>query len=266
VRPSCFSTLGCAEFDWPRVAALAARHGMPQVELRALADRMDLPAYLREQYGTPERFAAVVEQAGLSVPVLDTSLNLFGADAAARAALLEFGPWADALGARWLRVFDGGRLAEDAPASAFAPMLETVAWWRAERERHGWKADLAVETHDCLFTGTAIRRFQALLPRPVGILWDAWHTWFRGGERPADTWRAIGREVVHLHIKDGVRRTGEQPAFRYVFLGKGEYPFNELAEALRSGGYSGAVSLEWERKWHPTLEPLEEVLAAAPQA
>jgi sugar phosphate isomerase/epimerase len=49
-----------------------------------------------------------------------------------------------------------------------------------------------------------------------------------------------------------------------VFTGKGEYPFGELSEALRSGGYAGAVSLEWERKWHPTLEPLEEVLAALP--
>lgn len=266
VRPTCFSTLGCAEFAWSDVAALAVRHGVLQVELRALEGRLDLPALLRERFGVPERFAEVVRASGIDVPVVDTSLHVGAADAAARAAFLEFVPWAEALGARWLRVFDGKGLEADAPAEAFAPLAETVAWWRAERARAGWAVDIAVETHDSLFTGAAIRRFQGLLPEPVAILWDAWHTWFRGGEGPADTWRAVGAHVVHLHIKDGERRPGAQPPFRYVFLGAGAYPFAELREVVRAGGYAGAVSLEWERRWHPTLEPLEDVLAALPSA
>jgi hypothetical protein len=29
--------------------------------------------------------------------------------------------------------------------------------------------------------------------------------------------------------------------------------------------YGGPVSLEWERRWHPELEPLDEVLAVVTQ-
>jgi hypothetical protein len=35
-----------------------------------------------------------------------------------------------------------------------------------------------------------------------------------------------------------------------------------LREALGSG-YAGAVSLEWERQWHPELPPLADALRSA---
>jgi hypothetical protein len=33
--------------------------------------------------------------------------------------------------------------------------------------------------------------------------------------------------------------------------------------AALGGSFSGAVSLEWERQWHPELPPLEDALRSA---
>jgi sugar phosphate isomerase/epimerase len=261
MKPTCFSTLGCAEFDWPAVAALAHRHALRKVELRALADRLDLPAYLQAHYGEPAAFAARVRADGLTVPVLDTSLNLHRADAAAREAFLAFIPWAEALGTHFLRVFDGGTFSPAANAApSFAPAYETLAWWRELRARNGWHVDMIIETHDSLCSAAEIVRFQQGLTEPAGILWDTWHTWFKAHEAPADTWRVIAPWVAHVHFKDGLRQPIGEHAYRYVPPGQGVYPLAELDALLAAAGYTGSRSLEWERKWHPYLPPLEVAL------
>ena len=140
-------------------------------------------------------------------------------------------------------------------------MADTVAWWRAERDQRGWKADIMIETHDLLFTADAIKRFLALAPG-TGILWDTHHTWKKGGEDPVVTWQAIKADVVHLHVKDSVSVPSGKHPFSYVLPGDGEFPMAPLREVVKRE-FSGAMSLEWERLWHPHLAPLDEPLRAA---
>ena len=118
-----------------------------------------------------------------------------------------------------------------------------------------------VETHDTLLTSAAIGRFLRAVPG-AAILWDSHHTWRRGGEDPGATWRAIGRHVVHIHVKDSVE--GPDPAHpaRYVLPGTGGFPMAALRAAL-AGRYSGHLCLEWEKQWHPGLPPLDEALCSA---
>jgi sugar phosphate isomerase/epimerase len=261
VKRDCFSTLGCAELDWPGVAALAHRHKLRQVELRALGDRLDLPTYLREHYGDSTVFAARVRADCLAVPVLDTSLNLHRADETARGAFLEFIPWAEALGTPFLRVFDGGKFdPAAAQTAAFTAAYETIVWWRELRAREGWQVDMIVETHDSLCSAAEIARFQQGLDKPVAILWDTWHTWFKAQESPSDTWRGIAPWVAHVHFKDGLRQPIGEHAYRYVLPGQGVYPLAELDALLTASDYSGSRCLEWERKWHPYLAPLSAAL------
>jgi beta-glucosidase len=35
-----------------------------------------------------------------------------------------------------------------------------------------------------------------------------------------------------------------------------------MAEYLTENGYEGAFSLEWEKKWHPELPPIQDALEA----
>ena len=258
----CISTLGCPEASLEEAIQLAAEHDVAALELRALGGTIELPAYWHSRGETPANVAQTVRQSGVPVAMLDTSMRLIGAPADAREKLLEFVPWAEALGVRYLRAFDGGkRLGEGEIAEA----CSTLGWWREQRQRHGWRVDLAVETHDTLFSAAEIQRLMAHTG-PFPLLWDTHHTWKRGGEQLAVTWAGIHAHVVHLHVKDSVSLANAKHPFTYVRPGDGEFPQAELRSLLRDHPYRGTMSLEWERLWHPELEPLATVLRAARDA
>jgi sugar phosphate isomerase/epimerase len=257
----CLNTLGCAEFSLEEACALAAKHGLDGVEVRALGGTLDLAAYLRGQYGTPEELAEKLRSAGGAVRVVafNTSMKLVGGSAAERDQLIDIVPWAEALGVRWLRVFDGGKTAEE---GELAQAVESLRWWREERAVHGWSADWMIETHDSLFTAAAIGRLRAAVS-DVAILWDSHHTWKKGGEDPLVTWAAIRSGVVHVHVKDSVSVPSARHPFTYVLPGAGEFPMAPLVAELSAAKFAGPVSLEWERQWHPYLEPLDVALTTA---
>ena len=189
---------------------------------------------------------------------LGTSLRLAGGTDEDRVKFLEHVPWAEAVGVPWLRVFDGGSASD---VSSVDRAAEAAGWWRALRAERGWKTDIMVETHDSLLTAAAVRRFAAAAPG-TGILWDGHHTWRKGGEDPAHTWRAIRQHVVHIHVKDSITGSAPGAPATYVLPGTGEFPMAALRAAL-AGDYRGPLSLEWERQWHPGLPPIEKALQSA---
>lgn len=252
------STLGCPEYSLEEVLALAERHRLDAVEVRALANTIDVPAVLAAAYGTPAKLATRLQSAPAPIVSLDTSLKLADNRQADRDAFLQFLPWAEACGVPWLRVFDGGKQAD---AATHRAMADTVAWWRAERRKHGWRADIMIETHDALCTTAAIRQFLALAPG-TAILWDSQHTWRNGGEEPLATWREIRPHVVHIHVKDSISKPSDRHPFSYVLPGDGEFAMAPLRAELQAG-FTGCVSLEWEKLWHSYLAPLDDALTAA---
>lgn len=253
-----FTTLGCAEFTLEESLALAAKHHLPAIELRALGGTVDLPAYLAKTYGTPAALAGKLRGQPIKIAAIDTSLRVIGPTPADREKFLGFIPWAEALGVPRLRVFDGGKTLDDAE---LAQAADTVKWWQELRRQNGWKTDIMVETHDTLITTAAIRRFVAAAPG-AAILWDTHHTWKKGGEDPVATWHAIKAHVVHLHVKDSISRPSGKHPITYVLPGDGEFPMSPLLAVLRAE-YHGPMSLEWERLWHPYLPPLEDALRVA---
>ncbi len=255
----CYSTLGCPDATLDAALALAARHGIAAVELRALGGTVDLAGYFAAEFGTPARLAETMRGSPVRIVACNASLKLIGGTEAERAQLVALAPWADAAGARWLRVFDGGK---NADAAELATAAGTLAWWRAQRAAHGWQADMMIETHDSLITAGAIRRFVVSCPG-AAILWDAHHTWRKGGEDPVATWHAIRAGVVHVHVKDSVPVPSARHPFTYVLPGDGGFPMAPLRAALKAGAFAGPVSLEWEKQWHPYLPPLEDALDIA---
>lgn len=253
-----YSTLGSPDLGLEDTLALAARHGLAGVELRVLAGTIDLPAHFAAAYGTPAQMAKRMRNEPVKILSLDTSLKLAGNTAGDREAFLKFVPWAEALGVPRLRVFDGGHAADSA---THREMSETVGWWRTLRIENNWKADLMVETHDALFTAKSINGFLQFAPG-TGILWDTHHTWKKGGEDPVVTWRAIRSSVVHMHVKDSVSIPSGKHPFSYRLPGDGEFPMKTLRVVIGQE-FSGPVSLEWERHWHPELAPVEDALTAA---
>lgn len=250
------SSLGCPELGLDDTLRLAHAAGISAVELRTLERTTDLPGLFERQFGSPAALAGHVARQSVRIVALDTSLRLADPKPGDWEAFLAFVPWAEALGVRWLRVFDGG--APDLPAE---PRWEAWRRWRELRAARDWQVDIMVETHDALFTGAAISGFLAGAPG-AAILWDSHHTWKRGGEDPVKTWAEIKAGVVHVHVKDSVSRPSARHPFTYVLPGAGEFPQTPLRAVLERE-FSGTVSLEWERQWHPYLPPLTEALAAA---
>lgn len=254
-----FSSLGCPDATLESALRIAADHGLGGVELRALEGDVDLPAVLARRYETPGEFAARVNAQPVRIVALDTSLKLCGSDDTAWAGLEAFLPWAEALGGVRLRVFDGGTSGAEGELDEMAGRL---AWWRRWRAGRGWVSDLMIETHDSLFSAEKIQALAMRVPAPP-ILWDSHHTWKRGGEDPAATWRQIRPLVVHLHVKDSISVPSARHPFSYVLPGQGEFPMGPLRAMLAADHYDHPLSLEWERLWHPMLPPLEEALRAA---
>jgi sugar phosphate isomerase/epimerase len=253
-----FSTLGCPDFTIEQTFALAERHGIEAVELRALGGSLDLPAYLENRYGTPAALAEKLRGRRVRILGLGTSLNATDASAAKRQKFLEHVPWAEALGVRWLRIFDGD---DQTTAEEFAQAADTMRWWRERRAAAGWRVDVVVETHGAATTTGAIQRFLAAAPG-TPILWDTHHTWKKGGEDPLTTWRAIRASVVHVHVKDSSDVPSARHPYTFVLPGEGEFPMAPLMATLRAE-YDGAISLEWEKFWQPDLPSLDEALGLA---
>ena len=252
------STLGCPALPLDGVLALAAGHGIDAVELRTLEGSTDLPA-LFARHGVEEVRRVQGLHRTVQVLVLSTSFRLVRPSEEDRAALLSFVPWAEAMGVPWLRVFDGGEASDGATVSL---AVETLRWWRRLRSEHGWSVDVIVETHDGLVANEAINRFCSE-SGGASLLWDAHNTWRATGVDPLELWPSISSSVVHIHVKDSVSRASGASAHTYVLPGDGEFPMGRLKEALRRDGYANAISLEWERQWHPELPPLEIALQAA---
>ncbi|WP_243795227.1 sugar phosphate isomerase/epimerase [Saccharopolyspora gloriosae] len=243
------STLGMPGAPVREAVEVAVEHGCDGLELRSHPDEEVHPSL-------PVRRAASlrsrIEDAGLVVSCLAGYARVCepGTDAPVIAQLRTLIESAALLGAPSVRVFPGGEPGADGPAAdRIATVLPDLA---ASGVR------LLIETHDSHPTGEAAVRLAAPFADPgrVGVLWDALHPW-RSGEPPARTRAVLGEHLGYFQVKDA--RCAEDPT--PVPPGAGRVPLDECGAALR--GWSGWISLEWEKAWYPAIQPVQEPLRAA---
>lgn len=243
-----YSTLGAPQYSLAQCNELAVSHGLDFLEVRTLGGSLDMPAYFAEN---------PVPVGALPIRVLGSSLFLTTAGDADVEAFFGFMKLAAQLGTPYLRVFGGGDFSEDLDPEKLRHAASIVRCIREKAAAEGWTAEPILEMHDAFSNSERCQRLNSLLDEPLPLLWDSHHTWRIGGESLADTWQAVSPLIRHVHYKDS-RSTGQD--FVYVLPGEGEFPSAELFALLKAQGYTGGVSLEWERKWHPELPPLEEAM------
>ncbi|WP_188187254.1 sugar phosphate isomerase/epimerase family protein [Nonomuraea sp. SYSU D8015] len=243
------STLGMPGEGLDRAIEIATGHGCAGLELRLHPDtgvHSGLDA--EERRSVRER----VESAGLEISALAGYVGICepGPDEPVVEALLADLRLAADLGAPGVRVFPRG----DDPAVG-ARRLKAVSGTASELGRR-----VLVETHDSMPTCAAVARLlaEAGSPETTGAIWDLLHPW-RHGESPADSLAALGPYLSYVQVKDAVSAQDTTP----VPMGAGSVPLEEAGELLRGAGYSGWVSLEWERTWYPHVAPVEEILPGA---
>ena len=255
----CFSTLGCPNYTLIEVLELAQAYGMDSVEIRALENEVDLPAYFTRKGITPQRINELCKWSGVSIAAFNSSLKISSAESDWLATLDAWAPWIVASGAPAVRVFDGA--AEDGWEAWLKTSEARSHFWQALKAARGWKFDLMIETHDTLLNSASILDFVQHTDGIFPILWDAHHTWRKGEEPWAKTWQACQQHIRHIHTKDSIGKPSARHPFTYCDLGKGEMDPAGLSQLLIESNYNGVLSLEWERMWHPYLAPLSQALA-----
>lgn len=253
---TAFSTLGCTGYSLEEILSLAGRYGVRGLEFRGVGGVLDnakIPEFSTE--GAPaarEKIAA----AGLVPVVLGTSCAFHDPkkfDAAILEGIFSVGA-ADRLGAPFIRVF-GNKIPDgDAPlrvAEGIAAILRATADHPS--------VSVLLEVHG------DFNRVETLAPvaerlaasSRFGLIWDVKHTDGGYGDDWAEFYGYFRPLIRHVHIKDAIRAPE-----RLVLPGKGELPLRAILSLLEADRFGGFVSLEWERKWHPELPPMEDALEA----
>jgi sugar phosphate isomerase/epimerase len=261
----CFSTLGCPSASLEDVVELAIHYRLPCLELRSLENGTDLPGLLASRPGGWAGTRQFLRARGLQVRVLGTSFKLVGNTPGDWMELWSFAALADALDVPYLRIFGGGVWGTPLSESDFSQAVETLQHWERDRANRNLKVEILIETHDAFSSSIPCLRLLEKKREGVNFLWDSHHTWRLAGESPQTTWDMLGPYIRHIHVKDSLPQPSARHPYTYVLPGRGQMPYTALRRTLQEGGYSGALSLEWEKRWHPYLPELSEALTAAEQ-
>ena len=249
-----FSTLGCPGWTIEQAGEAARRYGYEGVEIRLL-DGEIIPADLDAAGRARVRRAL----SGLGIPSVGTSCRFTSPDDAERARnradAERYLSLAAELGAETIRVFGGNIVEGDTLEAGLGRIAESLNALAPAAERAGVR--IVLETHDAMSAGRTVADVLARVPSGwVGALWDSHHP-YRMGETAEQTYRLLEGRILSTHVKDA-RRDGER--WQLLPMGEGEVPVKEMLAALDRHGWSGWVTVEWEKKWHPELAEPEVAL------
>ena len=256
-----FSTLAFPDASLATAVSLGRQWGYGGVELRLIDGELIDPSMPAAARAAVKRTAVA---AGLPIVAVDSSIRRTGEDPGPQ--LRQFLELASDWESPLVRVFGGPLAAEDqartAQLQAAARALEANV---PVSERLG--VAVGVETHDAFSASSTLASLLEMVESGwVGAVWDSHHP-HRMGESPRDVWANIGPRVLLAQVKDArrapAREDGQAAAedgWQLVLLGEGEVAVRDMLGLLAAGGYPGWISVEWEKRWHPEIEPPEVAL------
>lgn len=260
-----FMTLGCPGWDLDTICRNGKAYGYDGVDFRGYLDTIDI-TMLPEFTSGVESTRRQLDEAGLAVSAISSSITVCNADLRERniEEARRTIPVAKALGAQNVRIFGGGDLKTSSRAELAAVGRDCIE----EILKLDGAKDLKwlFETHDLWIKSVDCLLLLDEIPAPFGALWDMGHTFRVGGEKPAETFAAIGPRVGYTHVKDAVFEPSHalamEDGWRYVYPGKGSLPLAESIRILQAHGYDGWLQFEHEKRWHPNLAEPEDIFPA----
>ncbi len=88
----------------------------------------------------------------------------------------------------------------------------------------------------------------------LAVLWDVHHPYRDHGESPAQSIKNLGAYVKHVHLRDS------DDAHTYNLIGEGNFPVQEVMNALRSIDFDGFISMEWKPEWMDDLTDMDVIM------
>jgi sugar phosphate isomerase/epimerase len=257
--PIGFSTLGCPAWEWKTILDQAAQHGFAAIEMRGLMGEMDLPKSPQFAGAKMKESLKDLAALGLKIAGLGASTNMHEPDAAKRAGQMDeakrFIELAHRLRAPYVRVFPNQLVKGEERKTTIDRIIAGLRELGDHAKGSG--VTIIVESHGEFVTAAPLLEIIRGADHPnVAFLWDAHHTCV-AGEKPAETFKQLGRYVRHTHLKDSRAPKEGEKGRQYVLTGSGDVPVKETVKVLADGGYRGYYSFEWEKKWHPEIEEPE---------
>ena len=246
-----FSTLGCPDFAWNEVCAMAKDLGFSGIELRGLGG--DLFSVKGNVFSDSEIDSTVRDLAkrNIEIPCISSGCALrYGEKKEENIAeLKKYIDLACKVKAQYIRVL-GDETAEPKGEVDDNVVLDTLQQVLPYAEEKG--VTLLVETNG-VYGDT--KRLAKLLNSAksdfVGALWDVHHPYRYFGETPEKTVENLGAYVKYTHVKDSVMTDGK---VEYKLMGEGDVPVPAMMRALASVNYEGYVTLEWLKNYAPYLQ------------
>jgi sugar phosphate isomerase/epimerase len=259
VNPITFSTLACGEWSAETVIARAAQFGYDGLEWRGGPQGHVSPALSSAERQALRRRVA---EAGLISLAVTGYSRFTSPEAAERAAQLDHLrqhlDLAADLGAPYVRTFIGALPPGRTTAQALPAICECLHAAAEHAAQRG--VIVAAESHDDWVRSAAVAELITAVRHPaLRAVWDFGNA-FAAGEDPLEGLRVLGPHLGYVHVKDGIL-IGTQ--WRLTRLGEGQVPLERVIQGLLAAGYQGGLTVEWERAWHPELEPAETALPAA---
>lgn len=253
-----FSTLACPTWTWEQIIDMAANTGYDGIEIRGIADEMFLPAVPQFHKQTIQRSLEQLASRNLLISSLDTSCSFhdaagFDASVAEGKATIEL---AAELGCPFIRVF-GDKVPDE---SRKDEVIERIVQGIQALARHceGSGVSVLLETHGDFASPDNLMPVLTHVNSPhFGLVWDIGNTYLHYRDRNADFFHQTKHLIRHVHVKD-FRLVND--TMQYCITGQGEAPIQEDVHLLKEGGYTGHLSLEWEKRWHPELQEPEMVV------
>jgi sugar phosphate isomerase/epimerase len=256
-----FSTLGCPNWDVPKIISFARDHHYHGVEFRGLHGQLDLPKSPHFSSANIASTRQAFKDSDLKIVCLGSSAQMHHRDSAALEKNLDearkYIDLAEKLDCAFVRVFPEKLGTVDERNSSIKWIAENLL--KLSQHASGSRVTVLLESHGELVKAEDLYQVMKLADsRKIGMIWDIVNMWAATAEAPAKVYSLLKPYIRHVHVKDFVREEGK---LRYVFPGRGEAPLAEVFSLLKTDGYDGFYSFEWEKLWHPELEDPEDALA-----
>jgi len=249
-----FSTLGTPNYNVDQIIDIAVKSGYQGIEVRAVNGTTDIEKLDDFKGSGLAETAKKIKEAGLEVACLGTSVRFNRTCKEEQDKNLELARTyigiAKALDCRYFRVFGG-------PLPQTQGYNETMKWiWEGQSKLSELAKSMdalpLIETHDDFSTSVRIKEVIAGMSAgsELGVCWDVLHP-LRFGEPLNVTYEAFKDIIYHVHIKDSTKFSDNN--FDFELVGEGNVPIAECIALLKSGGYNGYLSFEWEKLWHPEI-------------
>jgi sugar phosphate isomerase/epimerase len=249
-----FTTLGCPDWSFQKILEEAPKMGYAGIEIRGVDGEMIAEKVAQFQPGVQRDTLRALEKAGIEMCGFGTSINFH--DASKRDEMLAQGKAAidvcHAMGIPAIRIFGdkivGGdeQMIIDQVISGSSALCDYA---------EGSDVQVLLEVHGDFNTLERVLAVAQGVQRDnFGILWDVAHSDKTYGDDFIAFYEPLRPYIKHVHIKDHLRADGE---FKLCRIGHGDIPILDITRRLLADGYTGWLSREWEKKWHPHLPEAE---------